>query len=332
MKCQYFLLLFFFSSVGFSDSKLLTVLKQHNVAGGTCVFYTDGALEYVSEGAVSLHSVVPVNEHTLFRIGTLTTLFTSHILAQLTLEHRVDLDDPASKFLSRRQTVPHFGAKEITLFELATHTSGLPSNAFVSNEPALLQSRALYSFLNSHTLNVRPGQKVVFSPVGFVLLNAVLTRASKEPMDALVQKIVCKKFGMEDTTYSLTRSLTQTISSGHVQKQLLSPKDQENRGSAFYDALGLYSSAFDMGKLLQFYLKESGETQQVREVLFKKDGAPMGLCMRDARRGAYELSSSLMGYSAYFAYDTQSKKGIVLLFNKEDVPIEDIGRSLLYDL
>jgi len=328
MKCQYIFLSLLFSFGAYAEANLQKVLNKYQIAGGCYAHLRDGKLSYVSEGTASLHSVVPVNQHTLFRVGSLTSLFTSHVLAQLSIEHRLKLDDPASKFLSRRQNVPHFGSKEITLFELATHTSGLPANAFISNEPALLQSRALYSFLNSHKLENIPGKKIEYSPVGFVLLSAVLTRASKEPMSALIEKIVCRRHGMEDTTYTLTRTLQQTIAFGHIKQQLLDPKHQENRGSSFYDALGLYSSAYDMGQLLQFYAVESKESEPLQNIIFRSETKPMGLKRRDLASGVYELSSRLMGFSGYFIFDREKQEGLVLLLNREDIPIEEIGKEL----
>ena len=67
---------------------------------------------------------------TLYRIGSVSKVFTATLLVQLRDKGLVRLDDPVSKYLPPKVKMPQDprGARHITLRHLATHSSGLPRN------------------------------------------------------------------------------------------------------------------------------------------------------------------------------------------------------------
>jgi hypothetical protein len=60
-------------------------------------------------------------------IGSATKVFTTLLLADMVRRGEVALNDPASKYLPKTVTMPSRDGREITLLDLATHTSALPS-------------------------------------------------------------------------------------------------------------------------------------------------------------------------------------------------------------
>ena len=73
----------------------------------------------------SLHNI-PVNDDTLFNIGSITKTFTTLLLADMVKQGLVNLTDPIEEYLPSSVKVPEFNGQKITLEHLATHTSGLP--------------------------------------------------------------------------------------------------------------------------------------------------------------------------------------------------------------
>jgi D-alanyl-D-alanine-carboxypeptidase/D-alanyl-D-alanine-endopeptidase len=68
----------------------------------------------------------PLDEHTLFEIGSVTKTFTATLLASMVLAHQVKLDDPAAAYLPKSVHVPGRDGLSITLLGLAEQRSGLP--------------------------------------------------------------------------------------------------------------------------------------------------------------------------------------------------------------
>ncbi len=90
---------------------------------------TQVSIALVSNKQVSYHGMIRQNGNidktdnhsSAFEIGSVTKAFTGNILAQLIIEKKVDLDDPAQKFLP----FPLLHSPSFTLQHLAMHTSGL---------------------------------------------------------------------------------------------------------------------------------------------------------------------------------------------------------------
>ena len=64
----------------------------------------------------------------VFEIGSITKTFTATLLAVMVHNDEVNLDDPVASLLPEGTSVPSRDGRQITLEDLATHTSGLPRN------------------------------------------------------------------------------------------------------------------------------------------------------------------------------------------------------------
>ena len=77
-------------------------------------------------GPARLELQVPAGPHALFEIGSITKVMTALLAADMAHRGEVKLDDPVQKYLPDSVKVPQRSGKQITLIDLATHTSGLP--------------------------------------------------------------------------------------------------------------------------------------------------------------------------------------------------------------
>jgi CubicO group peptidase (beta-lactamase class C family) len=81
----------------------------------------------VAYGHVGKGDSRAVDGDTIFELGSATKVFTALLLADMVNRGEVRLDDPASTYLPDSVTVPGRSGKLITLLDLCTHSSGLPS-------------------------------------------------------------------------------------------------------------------------------------------------------------------------------------------------------------
>ena len=68
----------------------------------------------------------PLDGSSVFEIGSASKVFTCVALADMVKKGEVKLEDPVAKYLPKSVRMPSRGGKQITLADLATHTSGLP--------------------------------------------------------------------------------------------------------------------------------------------------------------------------------------------------------------
>lgn len=144
---------------------------------------------------------------TIYRIGSITKVFTTTLLAILRDEGVLGLDDPIAKYLPREVVLPSdpAGAPAITLRHLATHTSGLP------RLPVNLQPKEgdpfgdysvalLYQGLPKTKLVHPIEHQMLYSNLGMGLLGHVLELATGEDYASLLRSRILHPLGMSATT------------------------------------------------------------------------------------------------------------------------------------
>jgi serine-type D-Ala-D-Ala carboxypeptidase/endopeptidase len=176
-----------------------------------------------SFGNMSAAHNIPVNQSTLFDIGSITKTFTTLLLADMATQGIVNLNDPIDKYLPASVKVPEFNGTKITLEDLGTHTSGLPewpSNLWLNGKVGTLNphynATLLYQALSNTKLTREPGSKFQYSSFGIALLGHILSLKAGIPYNQLVRDRILNVLGMNDTKITLSQSdIKNRFSVGH---------------------------------------------------------------------------------------------------------------------
>ena len=177
----------------------------------------------VAHGHRDASGAGPVNEKTLFEIGSITKLFTALLLSDMASRGEVRMDEPVSELLPAGTRVPARDGKAITLRDLASHYSGLPRVATNGDPPdrpggpyAAYSAERLYEFLASHELARTPGDGFEYSNVGAGLLgHALVLRAGARDYESLIRARLLAPLGMDDTVIAIPSRLAENVASGH---------------------------------------------------------------------------------------------------------------------
>ncbi len=142
---------------------------------------------------------------TLYEIGSITKTFTAFILADAVVNKKVSLEDPITKFLPP-SVASNSDLQAISLKQLANHSSGLPrlpSNAFeganMADPYVNYDTSKLFTFLKSFKAVNKPGEKYVYSNLGFGLLGVILENIYQQPLETLYQQIIFTPFKMKSS-------------------------------------------------------------------------------------------------------------------------------------
>ena len=103
------------------------ILDRHPAVGLAVGVLSEGRFETACHGRADLASGVPVTEHTVFRIASITKTMTAIAVMQLWEAGLMDLDAPASDYLRAYRLIlrdPRF--RQPTIRQLLTHTAGIP--------------------------------------------------------------------------------------------------------------------------------------------------------------------------------------------------------------
>jgi CubicO group peptidase (beta-lactamase class C family) len=101
-------------------------VSEHRIPGAAvAVVDADGPLYAEGFGARNLERNEPVTPETLFGIGSSTKSFTAIAIMQLVADGELSVEDHVSEYLPHLDDAP---GDPITIHELLTHTSGMPSD------------------------------------------------------------------------------------------------------------------------------------------------------------------------------------------------------------
>jgi len=295
----------------------------------------------VSYGRLQAGDSRPLNGDTVFEIGSITKVFTSLLLADMVERGEVALTDPVAKYLPSNVRVPDHRGQQITLADLATHTSGLPrmpvnvQPADPGNPFADYSVRHLYEFLSGYKLPGNIGAVYEYSNIGGALLGHTLAQRAGLPYESLVEKRIAQTLDMKSTRVTPTDDMKARLAAGHA--YALEPTPNWDLG-ALGAAGALRSTANDLLSFLSAtmgYIRTPLAPAMARMLTVRRnrDRGTIGLGWFFDVRGDVELishSGSTGGYQSFMGYDPKSRLGVVVLSNSgTGAGVDDIGFHLL---
>jgi CubicO group peptidase (beta-lactamase class C family) len=209
-----------------ADSLFRPLVKDKKGVGVVVGVLTPGGRRVFGYGGVAANGGKPPDGRTLFEIGSITKPFTAVVLAELAREGKLKLDDPLQLHLPPGLKVPRRGDKQITLAQLATHTSGLPRvpaswlglvfHRRPDNPYTVWDVKHLTKFLGGHELRRDPGAAYEYSNLGAGLLGLALAqRDGVKSYEELVVRRVCGPLGLDDTRITLSPDQLRRFAQGH---------------------------------------------------------------------------------------------------------------------
>jgi serine beta-lactamase-like protein LACTB len=144
----------------------------------------------------------PATADTVYRVGSVSKLFTDLAVMRLVERGALDLDAPVRKYLPDFKPANPFG-KEITLRQLMSHRSGLVrepavGSYFDADAPPLARTVAS---LNNSTLVYEPGTHVKYSNGAVTAVGLVLEETQKEAFSRYLKRTLLGPLGMKSSGF-----------------------------------------------------------------------------------------------------------------------------------
>ncbi|MCO8120623.1 serine hydrolase [Stieleria sp. TO1_6] len=198
---------------------------------------------------------VRATENTVYRVGSISKLFTDIAVMQLVESGKLDLNLPVQTYLPEFHPQNPFGTA-ITLRELMTHTSGLVrespiGNYFDASQPTLDETVAS---LNETTLVYEPGTKTKYSNAALAVVGSVLESQLDQTHPERVRETILEPLQMSDSDFIASAKSESLRASGWMWtydgRRFVAPEFLLGTGPAG----NLYSSVADLSKFLLWLL------------------------------------------------------------------------------
>ncbi len=182
----------------FLDGLMAAYLRDKHIAGATVAVVRDSALLLAKGyGYADLARRTPVDPRTtLFRIGSISKLFTWTAVMQLVEQGKLDLDADINRYLDFK--IPDTYPQPITLRHVLTHTPGLEEDGrdLFTDDPARVAS--MKDWLPAHMpARVRPpGVHASYSNWATAVAGYIVERVSGLSYDDYIERHLFEPLGM----------------------------------------------------------------------------------------------------------------------------------------
>jgi CubicO group peptidase (beta-lactamase class C family) len=283
---------------------------------------------------------------TIYRIASITKVFTVTILMQLVEEEKVRLDDPVENYVPEVKSIQGYPKNtKITLRQLASHTSGLnrePDLPGSSLGPPDQWENIVLSSIPQTSFNGSPGGQFLYSNIGFALLGLALERASGVSYIQMVQQRIFTPLNMNNSFFAVPEDKRYRLAQGIDNNKegaidtILPLRQVEGMGYRVPNG-GIWSTPSDLAKFAIAFMGGYPllKPKSIREMLvIPPGGKNYGLGMmirRDRQMTLIGHNGSDPGYKSQLAIEPISGDAVILMrnYNVGKTNLEETARDLL---
>ena len=279
----------------FVDSFMTARMVSDRIPGAGFVFVQNGRVlmirGYGLANAAQQRPVLP--ESTIWRVGSISKVFTATAVMQLVDRGAVKLDAPIDSYV-RRVAIPRTYPDPVTVRQLLNHTAGFdevrPGTQAQTRDGLLPLDR----FLTDRLVRVRPpGRTTAYSTYGITLAGEMIEEVSGVTYENFLQRNIWEPLGMRRSGIDVPSTLQGDVAMGYeISGDSLVSQPWEWYHTA--PASSINATVADMGHFLIAHLPRAGPA--AARVL--SDSA-----LTEMHRQQITMHSSIPGYALGFNED-----------------------------
>lgn len=270
---------------------------------------------------------IPATPDTLYRLDSVSKIFTAVEIMKLCNQGRLGLDEPLSDALPGFSIHSRFRrAPEVTLRSLLAHHSGMPADYQQGMWAQRAEPLSLLAVdLKDDYLVAPPQSFYKYSDLDYSLLGRVVEKKTGRPFGRAMRDNLLRPLGMKDSTFDLTPGVRGRMAQGYFEGRETPPLYLRDTPAG-----GMASSAADMARFLQFLFTDRPPLVRPKALhrMYEEQypGLPLdfghhvglGWMLNGEMPGTQDLAWHDGDYMPYFcrvALLTKERLGVVVLSN-----------------
>lgn len=195
---------------------------------------------------------IPATADTVYRVGSVSKLFTDLAIMQLVERGLLDLDAPITKYLPDFKPDNPFD-KPITLRQMMAHRSGLVreppiGNYFDPTGPSLAKT---VQSLNKTRLVYEPETKTKYSNAAITTVGFVLEKTQKQPFAQYLRRTILDPLDMKHSSFepesAIVKNLAKAVMWTYPGREFAAPTFELGMAPAG----SMYTNVLDLGRFLR---------------------------------------------------------------------------------
>ncbi len=322
--------------------EMFDVLESNNRMMGSVTLRQNGKIIYsrvLGFRNIDENKKTRSNSETVFRIGSISKVFTSVMIFQLIEERKLTLDTKLSKFFPE---IPN--ADKISIEQLLSHRSGLanyPQNINYSDPKAWIyqpqnRTQMIERFVNAKPI-FAPGEKRQYSNTNFTLLGYIIEILTKSDYSKQLDKRIIKRSGLKNTYFGRKINALKNEAFSYNYRDSKWETVLEQNTSAAGGAGGIVSTTDDLTKFLDAIFKDKLiKNTTLKEMLtppsdnFSDHGKAFGRAIIfDTGKKGYSHDGGIDAFTSLFVYVKEDDLAFAITINGNNYPINRIFWNVL---
>ncbi|MGM1059005.1 serine hydrolase domain-containing protein [Saccharothrix sp. Mg75] len=192
------------------------LLERHEVPGAQVAVLADGQVGGAAAGVLDTATGAPVTDDALFRIGSITKVWTATLVQQLVNEGLLDLDRPVRDHLVDFRLADRSAGETVTARQLLSHTAGFEGDLFADTGTGDDAIEKYVAGLADARQVFPPGERFSYCNSGYVVLGRLVETLRDEPFNAVLRERLIDPLGLANVATSPDEAILRRPAAGHV--------------------------------------------------------------------------------------------------------------------
>jgi CubicO group peptidase (beta-lactamase class C family) len=279
----------------------------NHVPGAAWGIIVDGKLTHAgATGYRELATKSSPDSDTVFRIASMTKSFTAMSILKLRDEGKLELDDPAEKYVPELASLkyPTSDSPKVTVRHLLSHSEGFPEdNPWGDQQLSTSEDRLTQMLRGGIPFSNAPGLAYEYSNYGFMILGRIVSRVSGMPYAEYVTASILRPLGMTSTTLEPASVPASRLAHGYRWEDNEWKEERQLPHGAGGSMGGMLTSINDLSKYVSVFLaawppRDGPETAPIRRASLREMQQmwrPAGASVTRDAGGAVQLTAG--GYA-----------------------------------
>lgn len=280
-------------------------------------------------GFANIKTKKPITDKTLFRIASISKVFTAIAILQLEEKKKLKISDPVSKHLPSFQSKANSRLDKITIKDLLIHTSKLTRDGqgLQWDTDKYPNDKMLLAELEKPAHFFKSKHKFKYSNFGYSILGLIIEAVSKQTYESYIQQNIIKPLNMLQTTSSINKKVVMQLATGYS-KDFLGAKITQFKHPhthAMAAATGVSSNINDLNKFALAILNQSPKLLKpqtwkrafVQQWIYEKQKRNLLMfSFGTGKSTTWGHGGGFQGYSTNMNLNLKAKVGVNVMINQ----------------
>ncbi|WP_431934483.1 serine hydrolase domain-containing protein [Nonomuraea jabiensis] len=193
------------------------LVAKYDVPGAQVAVLANGEIRDEAAGVLSLRTQVEATTDSVFKIGSITKIWTATLIQQLVDDGVLDLDRPVRDYLPGFRLSDPAATASLTARHLLTHTGGIDGNHFTDTGRNNDAIEKFVATLAEADQLLPPDTVFSYSNSGYVVLGRLVEVLRDKPFHDVLRERLVTPLGLHTAATDTYEAILHRAAVGHIQ-------------------------------------------------------------------------------------------------------------------